>query len=92
MFIIIDPPPHRNNSENYITKLRVKQTTSQRITVLHTPGTPIPNSSHRFSYHLSGRYPYLYLDGIVLKRSWGGEVKNVSVLAGIAMINKLREG
>ena len=32
---------------------------------------------------LNGEYPYLYLvDGISLKRSWGGEVKTVSVLCG----------
>lgn len=29
--------------------------------------------------------PYVYLDGIVLKRSWGGEVKNVSVLVAIGV-------
>ena len=34
---------------------------------------------------IEGRYPYVYLDGIVLKRSWGGEVKNVSVLAAIGV-------
>ena len=28
---------------------------------------------------------YVYLDGIVLKLSWGGEVKNVSVLAAIGV-------
>ena len=29
----------------------------------------------------SGRsLPYVYLDGIVLKRSWAGEVRNVSLL------------
>lgn len=27
----------------------------------------------------------MYLDGIVLKRSWGGEIKNVSVLAAIGV-------
>jgi len=27
----------------------------------------------------------VYLDGIVLKRSWGGEIKNVSVLAAIGV-------
>ena len=37
---------------------------------------------------LEGRYPYLYLDGIVLKRSWGGEVKNVSVLAAVGVVSK----
>jgi transposase-like protein len=29
---------------------------------------------------IEGEYPYVYLDGIVLKRSWAGEVRNVSVL------------
>lgn len=30
-------------------------------------------------------FPYVYLDGIVLKRSWGGEVNNVSVLVAIGV-------
>ncbi len=34
---------------------------------------------------LSGEYPYVYLDGIWLKRSWGGEVENVSVLVAIGV-------
>src|SRR5688572_28359791 len=34
---------------------------------------------------LSGNYPYVYLDGIYLKRSWGGEVSNVAVLVAIAV-------
>lgn len=34
---------------------------------------------------LKGKYAYVYLDGIVLKRSWGGEVKNVSVLVAIGV-------
>jgi len=34
---------------------------------------------------LTGEYPYVYLDGICLKRSWGGEVSNVSVLAAIGV-------
>lgn len=34
---------------------------------------------------LEGECPYVYLDGIVLKRSWGGEVKNVSLLAAIGV-------
>ena len=29
---------------------------------------------------ITGRYEYVWLDGIWLKRSWGGEVKNVAVL------------
>ena len=34
---------------------------------------------------IEGEHAYVYLDGIVLKRSWGGEVKNVSVLAAIGV-------
>jgi len=34
---------------------------------------------------LEGEHPYVYLDGICLKRSWGGEVKNVSVLVAIGV-------
>jgi putative transposase len=34
---------------------------------------------------LKESYPYVYLDGIVLKRSWAGEVKNVSVLVAIGV-------
>jgi putative transposase len=34
---------------------------------------------------IEGEFPYLYLDGVVLKRSWGGEVKNVSVLVAIGV-------
>ena len=34
---------------------------------------------------IEGRHPYVYLDGIVLKRSWGGEVRNVSVLVAIGV-------
>jgi len=34
---------------------------------------------------LTGTRPYVYLDGICLKRSWGGEVRNVSILVAIAV-------
>lgn len=34
---------------------------------------------------IRGEYPYLYLDGICLKRSWGGEVRNVSVLVAVGV-------
>jgi putative transposase len=36
---------------------------------------------------LQGEYPYVYLDGIYLKRNWGGEVENVSVLVALAVNN-----
>jgi putative transposase len=32
-----------------------------------------------------GEFPYVFLDGLWLKRSWGGEVKNVSVLVAIGV-------
>ena len=34
---------------------------------------------------IEGDYPYVDLDGIVLKRSWAGEIKNVSVLVAIGV-------
>jgi len=34
---------------------------------------------------IEGKYPYVYLDGIVLKRSWAEEVRNVSILVAIGV-------
>lgn len=34
---------------------------------------------------LTEEYPYISLDGIWLKRSWGGEVKNIAVLVAIGV-------
>src|SRR5437667_5506050 len=34
---------------------------------------------------IEGEHPYVYLDGIVLKRSWAGEVRNVSLLIAIGV-------
>jgi putative transposase len=36
---------------------------------------------------IEGEFPYLFLDGVVLKRSWAGEVRNVSVLVAIGVGN-----
>ena len=36
---------------------------------------------------LVGNYPYLYVDGVYLKRSWGGEIQNVSILVAIGVSN-----
>lgn len=33
----------------------------------------------------NGKYPYVYVDGIYLRRNWGGEYENVSVLVAIAV-------
>ena len=34
---------------------------------------------------IEGEHPYVYLDGIALKRSWAGEVRNVSVLVAVGV-------
>jgi transposase-like protein len=34
---------------------------------------------------ITGTHPYVYLDGVVLKRSWAGEVRNVSLLVAIGV-------
>ena len=34
---------------------------------------------------ISGEHPYVYLDGIVMKRSWAGEVRNVSLLVATSV-------
>jgi len=34
---------------------------------------------------IQGECPFVYLDGICLKRTWGGEVRNVSVLVAIGV-------
>jgi transposase-like protein len=34
---------------------------------------------------LVGEFPYVFLDGLWLKRSWGGEMRNVSVLVAIGV-------
>ena len=34
---------------------------------------------------IKGKYPYVYLDGISLKRTWGGDVKNVAILVAVGV-------
>ena len=34
---------------------------------------------------IEGEYAYVYLDGIWLKRSWGGEVRNIAILVAIGV-------
>ncbi len=34
---------------------------------------------------IDGEHPYVYLDGIVMKRGWAGEVRNVSLPVAIAV-------
>ncbi len=42
-------------------------------------------ASPHFKKAKLGEHRYVYLDGIALKRSWGGEVKNVSVLVAFGV-------
>ena len=32
-----------------------------------------------------GKHPYVYLDGLYLKRSWGGEIRNVAILIAVGV-------
>jgi putative transposase len=34
---------------------------------------------------ITGQHPYVFLDGVWLKRSWGGEVRNLAVLVALAV-------
>lgn len=57
-----------------------------------SPGT-ISNLNKKVYQHIetwrnraiTDTYPYVYLDGIWLKRSWGGEVRNISILIAIGV-------
>lgn len=57
-----------------------------------SPGT-VSNLNKKIYEHIEawrnrqirGKHPYVYLDGIVLKRTWAQEVRNVSVLVAISV-------
>ena len=34
---------------------------------------------------ITGDYAYVYVDGTYLKRSWGGEVRNVAILVAVGV-------
>ena len=34
---------------------------------------------------ITGEHPYVFVDGVYLKRSWDGEVQNVSVLVAVGV-------
>jgi len=36
---------------------------------------------------ITGKHPYVYLDGLYLKRSWGGEIRNVAILVAVGVDN-----
>ena len=57
-----------------------------------SPGT-VSNLNKKIYEHIEdwrnrpiqGNYPYVYLDGIVLKRTWADEIRNVSVLVAVGV-------
>ena len=71
---------------------RVKDITEALWGTKVSPGT-ISNLNKKAYEHieewrtrpLGGDYPYVYVDGVFLKRSWGGEVQNVSILVAIGV-------
>ena len=73
---------------------RVEDITEAQWGTKVSPGT-ISNLNKKAYEHieewrtrpLSGDYPYVYVDGVFLKRSWGGEVQNVSILVAIIVNN-----
>jgi len=75
-----------------ISVRRVEDVTEALWGTKVSPGT-ISNLNKKIYKHieewrnrpLKGDYPYVYLDGILLKRSWTGEVKNVSILVAIGV-------
>ena len=34
---------------------------------------------------IEGEHPYVFVDSVYLKRSWGGEVQNVAVLVAVGV-------
>ena len=38
---------------------------------------------------ITTQHPYIYLDGLYLKRSWGGEVRNVAILVAVGVDGKV---
>jgi len=49
-------------------------------------GTQVsPSTASGLNQKIEGHHPYVFLDGLWLKRSWGSEVRNVSLLAAIGV-------
>jgi len=44
------------------------------------------------SRKLTGFYPYVFVDGVCLKRSWGSEIQNLTILVAVGVnVNGCRE-
>lgn len=58
---------------------------SQRITVSSLNQKVYEKIEDWHNKPITGEYPYVFVDGIYLKRSWGGEMTSVSVLVAIGV-------
>ena len=82
----------RRSSDRNVSGRRVEDITEALWGTKVSPGT-ISNLNQKPYEHietwrsrkLTGEYAYVYVDGIYLKRSWGDEVQNVSVLVAIGV-------
>ena len=82
-------------SEMYLAGVSVRRVEDITTALWGTKGSPgtISNLDKKAYKHietwrtrpLTGEYPYVYVDGVYLKRSWGGEVQNVSILVAIGV-------
>ena len=68
---------------------RVEGSTKRRCGTARVPPSTISELNKKPYVHVEywrkhplqgGRYPYVYIDGIHLRRSWGAEYANVAIL------------
>ena len=73
---------------------RRETSVEEALIEMYLAGVSISNLNKKAHSHidawrnrsLAGKtYPYVYVDGIYLKRNWGGEYENVAVLVAIAV-------
>src|ERR1700726_160619 len=81
--------------ETYLAGISVRREKDITEALWGTRGSPstVPNLNKKNharteawrNRRIEGEHPYLYLDGIVMKRTWAGEVRNVSLLVASAV-------
>lgn len=71
---------------------RIEEVTEQLWGTRVSPGTISNQNKKVYSQieewrnrKLEDKYPYVYLDGIYLKKTWGSEVRNISILIAIGV-------
>lgn len=57
----------------------------RRLTIEHVIQLYVHIEEWRNRALQGGHYPYVYVDGIYLRRNWGGEYENVAILVAIAV-------